>query len=436
MALRAAKSAAGFAVVPSPVFWHELEVTCLKVEPTIRSPARFGAQARGEGMRRLLMVTNLFPDQDEPWRGLDNATVLEAMRQQRPQVDVRVLALRPRPWPALGPALALRPRLADQELRPIYARCPYLPWLGGLNDVLLERGLRRARQLLPEGWQPDALLVPWLFPDACGAALHRAWRHLPLVAVAQGSDVHRYLQWPMRRRAILALSRRAQIISRSEELRQRLIAAGAQPNAVITVHNGVDRRCFRPGDSLVERQSLGLPQESALVLFVGNFLPVKGLDLLLESFALARRSVPGAQLALIGGGPLESALRSRAQALGLVDQVRWLGRLGPAEISQWMRAAHLLCLSSHHEGLPNVILEALSCGCPVLSTDVGGIREVIGPSSVQGRLVAGRDSGHYAQAMLYLLALGRRGALDSASEIGDWHDCAGKYWRVLENGLV
>lgn len=386
---------------------------------------------------RLLFVSNLFPDTDQPWRGLDNVTLLHAMRELRPAADIRVLCLRASHAYWKGAPCLLSPRPGDDVFQPKYAWVPYLPKFGGWNDRLFELGLRRALPMLPDGWQPDALLTPWLFPDACGVGRSAALAKVGQVAVAQGSDLHHYLAMPMRRRAILKLAKRAgTIITRSADLRRRLIAAGAREARVETIYNGVDTALFKAGDKEQARRELGLPVAGHVLLFVGNFLPVKGLDLLIRAAAIVKQqSAEPLHLVLIGSGPLEVELRALIEQSGLgAAAVTFPGRKPPASVAHFMRAADAVCLSSHNEGVPNVLLESLASGRPLVSTDVGGISEIIERSpNGGGRLVQGRDPRHYAEVLLQ--ALRASPATEPLTEYAaqfSWDRCARAYWERLD----
>jgi glycosyltransferase involved in cell wall biosynthesis len=384
---------------------------------------------------RLLFISNLFPDTTQPWRGLDNVTLLHAMKALRPEADIRVLCLRPshRFW--TGARCPLKPRPGDEVLAPSFHWAPYIPRFGGLNDVLFEKAVLAGLRTLPPNWRPDALLVPWLFPDAAGVNRCAALAGIPMVAVAQGSDVHRYLQMPLRRRAILRLAERAHIVTRSEDLRQRLVAAGAEAGRVTAVYNGVHTDTFRPGDKRAACIALKLPVEGRTAVFVGNFLPVKGLDLLISAAALVKAKLDQPfHLVLIGSGPLESDLVSVAERSGLGDGLVLAGRKSPEEVAQFMRAADVVCLSSHNEGVPNVVLEALASGRPLVSTDVGGIGEIMRPLTGAGILVAGRSPDQYAQALISVLQEPPEpGSLAAAAAPFSWPRCAANYWGLLDS---
>lgn len=381
---------------------------------------------------KLLFVSNLFPDQREPWRGLDNVTLLHALRRQEPGLDIRVLAFRPAlGWP--GPASGLKPRPGDEVLQPTYHKAAYIPRFGGLNHRLFAASLTSARRAVDPAFQPDAILAPWLFPDACAVAA--CFPGVPLVAVAQGSDVHQYLRLPMRRRAILKLCGQAKaIVTRSQDLRHRLVTAGADAARVHAVYNGVHTDVFRPAPRDAARQALGLPPapDSRLVLFVGNFLPVKGIDLLVKAFAHVCKDDCDATLALIGSGPLEDSIKQQAAELGVGAKLRFVGRQPPEIVAQWMQAANAVCLSSHNEGVPNVVLEAVSSGRPMVTTDVGGIAEIIEPLMSRRFLVPGRDPMAYAAALLDALRNPPdEQALHQKALQYSWQTCAQKYLALL-----
>lgn len=383
---------------------------------------------------RMLFISNLFPDTTQPWRGLDNVTLLHAMRVERPEAEIRVICLRPGHGFWKGSRCELKPRPGDEVFHPVYGWAPYVPKFGGMNDRLFALAVRRALSKLPTGWKPDALLVPWLFPDGCGVNRVPELEGLPMVSVAQGSDVHQYLELPMRRRSILNLAKRARIITRSEDLRQRLLRAGADAGRVRTVYNGVDTEMFHPGDPQVARASLNLPSDGKLLLFVGNFLPVKGLELLIQATALVAHGMSDPlRLVMIGSGPLQEELSAQAKRAGLLeDAVIWAGRKSPAEVAQFMRSSDAVCLSSHNEGVPNVLLESLASGRAFVTTDVGGISEILNQSPYGGRLVAGREPGVYAKVLLEVLA--KPPDADSLSQYAAtlaWPRCAEVYWQEI-----
>ena len=380
----------------------------------------------------LLVATNLFPDQNEPWRGLDNSTLVHALQQQDPDLNIRVQAFRPSFKHYGAASNLLKPRPADVGLNVDYFWLPYLPRWGGMNHRLFSHAFAKARKSLPKDFVPQAVLVPWLFPDACGVSLQADGWGVPVIAVAQGSDVHQYLNMPFRRRAILAMSRRVKaIVTRSKDLENRLVRHGVSGDKVCTIYNGVDVHTFKPASRFAVRAALGQPQDQRLLLFVGNFLPVKGLDLLLTACAQVMAALP-VQLVLIGGGPLEGTLRSLAAELGISHKVQFVGRLAAPQVAQWMQAADAVCLTSHNEGVPNVVLESLSSGRVPVCIDVGGIAEVVIPALGKRYLVQKSDASAYAAAVFDVLHHSPdETAMHLAAKDYSWENCANNYLKLL-----
>lgn len=167
-----------------------------------------------------------------------------------------------------------------------------------------------------------------------------------------------------------------------------------------TVYNGIARPMGRAERGAL-RAELGVGVDVPLALSVGRLHPQKDHPTLLRAWALVRERVPGATLALIGAGEREAEVRALADDLGLGDSFRLLEPrpdLAPAYAD-----ADLFCLSSLWEGLPYVVLEAMSYGLPVVSTGVDGIPEAVAHGE-SGLLVPAGDPPSLASAVMDLLA--------------------------------
>ncbi len=323
---------------------------------------------------KLLFISNLFPDRSEPRRGLDNATVLHHLAAD---FEIRVLALRPSLRP--GP-LQKTPRDEDRPLNPAYLRIPYLPKIGSpLNHRLAAWALRGPLARLRKEFAFDVALASWIYPDCCAVSMLAQEFDFPFVAIAQGSDVHQYLRMPSRRRIITRwLPGASSVITRSAELSRLLGAAGLPAGLAQPVYNGIDFARFQPADRAAARQELKLPPNAPLLLFVGNLLPIKNPQLLVRAHAVLCTDPRFAEcrLVLLGDGPLAVEIRALADAQPSGKHVILAGPQPPAVVARYMQAANALCLPSHNEGVPNVILEAFACGLPVVASRVGGIPEI------------------------------------------------------------
>ena len=171
----------------------------------------------------------------------------------------------------------------------------------------------------------------------------------------------------------------------SDAVKERLMADEGVPGDHITViDNGVDTTVFRPSDAATARQALGLDFGGLLLGAVGRLTQVKGIPHLLAAVASLHGRGADIRLALVGDGPERAALEEQARSLGLGDRVHFLGLR--RDLPEIFPAFDIFCLPSIREGSPQVLLEAMSAGRPVVATRAGGIPEVV-EHGISGLLV-------------------------------------------------
>jgi len=277
-------------------------------------------------------------------------------------------------------------------------------------------------------FSPDVILASWMFPDACAVSQIAREKGLPFAAIAQGSDVHGYLRSGLRRRAIVrSMETASAVITRSAELARLLADAGVSQAKLFPIYNGVDTATFHPGDKREARIKLGISPDRPLVLYVGNFYTVKNPLLLVKTM----QSLPELDLVMIGGGPLENEARVLAG-----ENVTLAGRRSAPEVADYLQAADVLCVPSWNEGVPNVILEALHCGRPVVASRTGGIPEII-KNDMLGSLVTAGDEAELVAA-LRRTALHPPPAASIVAHSGPfvWPYAADAYWELLQNAVA
>jgi glycosyltransferase involved in cell wall biosynthesis len=153
------------------------------------------------------------------------------------------------------------------------------------------------------------------------------------------------------------------------------------------------------------RQAMAIPYDAVVVVFAGRLEVVKGLELLIESFTIFDKHLNGKCLLYIcGDGSQQSRLQKLAIASAKAGKITFTGALAHNQLTHYFQAADIFAMASHHEGLPNVILEAMSSGLPVVATDVGGISSVIKDGET-GFLTRKRDSVEYAGLLLQAFRL-------------------------------
>jgi len=144
-----------------------------------------------------------------------------------------------------------------------------------------------------------------------------------------------------------------------------------------TIHVGVDTRRFHPQDVDEARGRLGIGAGERGVLFVGRMHSQKNLPLLLRAFASLTTRAQNASLWLVGDGPEQHTVRGMAQTLGVEHRCRFVGAQNAEQVALHMAAANALVLTSAWEGMPTVILEALACGLPCVTTRVGDVADAV-----------------------------------------------------------
>jgi glycosyltransferase involved in cell wall biosynthesis len=322
---------------------------------------------------KVLALTNLFPTAWDPLRASFNRQQFDRLGQYH-DLDVMVAVdFRDRRRGPRGEAPVLEhARASDFTFwyPPRIGRSLHgLAWYASL---MAQRGaqLRRARY--------DLLLASWGYPDAVGTARLARALGLPYVVKVHGSDLNVQAEQPLHRPQIISALRGARaVIAVSDALAGKARALGVDAERVHLLYNGVDGARFQPGDRAAARRTLELPGDDPLLLYVGNLKPAKGCVDLLEAFPAVLRHHPRARLAFVGSGAADTTLARRAQQLGIAERVLLAGARPHGQLALWMQAADLLSLPSHNEGVPNVVLEAMACGLPVVATRVGGIPEVL-----------------------------------------------------------
>lgn len=389
---------------------------------------------------RILTFTSLFPSTARPRHGIFVETRLRQLVRDT-GIDARVIA--PVPWfpfrsPRFGDyaRFAATPRhaLRDSGLRVSHPRYLMLPRVGvGLQpDSMARAAMADVAALADEGWRPDLIDAHYLYPDGVAAAMLAQRLGLPLVVTARGTDVNVLGRTPGPAQRILDTLRRATaVIAVSSRLKESLLSLGGDADKVVVLRNGVDAELFRPEPSEAARARLGLPA-GPLAACVGNLVPEKGFALAIE----ALRSLPQWRLAIVGDGALRGELAALAAAAGLAARVSFLPVMPQAELRWLYSAADALLLTSTREGWPNVVLESLACGTPVVAVDVGAVGEMITVPEA-GRVVAGRDATALAAAVEAVQVLGAtRAQVRQHALRFDWASVSRGQWELFTRVLA
>ncbi len=388
---------------------------------------------------RVLIITKIFPNALEPLSSPFNRQQFAALGRL---CEVEVLASIPwfpgarafRRWSAAG-RLCDVPRGDVIDGLPVrHPRFLFLPRYGhALSGALYAASL--APVVLRYRGRVDVVLGSWAFPDGAAAIALASLLSVPAVVKLHGSDIDVVARMPGPRRHLRwALPRARRVVAVSRALADEVVALGVPRERVAVVGNGIDPELFFVRDRAAARAELGLAPDGKRILYVGRVERAKGVIDLLDAFAALAARRPDFSLALVGDGSARAECAERAARIGA--QVTLAGARPLAEVPRWMAAADVVTLPSHHEGTPNVLLEALACGRPCVATDVGGIPDVVSSPEL-GELVPIQDARALAAALERVAdAPHDAAAIAQKGARGGWAESARGLYRVLEAAVA
>ncbi|HED14113.1 MAG TPA: glycosyltransferase family 4 protein [Gammaproteobacteria bacterium] len=283
-----------------------------------------------------------------------------------PQVVVHTFRYFPRRWQTLAYGSGILPNLRRHPAR--YLQLPFFILCQWFALVHLCRKLR-----------PAILHAHWILPQGLLAVVTGSLFSIPVITTAHGGDVFALQgsltgilkRWVLHHSTCWTANSQA-----------TASAAGKINKSPVIVPMGVDSRLFHPGIGCEPTEAVaGTPQT---ILFVGRLVHKKGTGCLLKAFAgLPASQRSKSRLVIVGDGLLKSTLQAQAKALGINQQVRFLGNLPNRDLPALYCAADLFVAPSIRdaqgdtEGLGVILLEAMACGTAIIASAIGGITEVI-----------------------------------------------------------
>jgi glycosyltransferase involved in cell wall biosynthesis len=258
----------------------------------------------------------------------------------------------------------------------------------------------------------DIIHAHWVVPGGAVGALVSATTNTPLVVSLHGSDV-----FMVEQNAIAGLTARwvfgqaQRVMGCSLDLLHRAGRRGLPEEKSTLLHYGVDPSGFQPDAAAGQqlRQQLGIAADAPVVMGLGRLVYKKGWEYLLRATPAIVERFPKARIVIAGEGPLFQELRPLAAELQVSDHVLFVGNVPWTETSRYFNMSDVVVVPSvrdqegNVDGLPNVLLEAMSCGRPIVATRVAGLPEVI-TDRVNGLLVEEKDPEQLAAAVVELLA--------------------------------
>lgn len=398
-----------------------------------------GSELTNINTKSVIIFSNSFPNPLQPHRGIYIEQMVAAAGD-----SINSIIVCPLPW---APKISIIKKFSSYYL---YSRIPneydynghhvyapkylVIPKISWLSPISMAISIYPLMKKIITSIKPVLINAQNVFPEGIAAIWLGKRLGVPVVISALGSDINESSNNRIRLdMTVRALQKAKSITAVSNLLCEKIIGMGIQPNKVHYIPNGVDSDLFQLRNKVFCRKKLNLYTKKKILLFVGKFREVKGIEYLLKALGLLKKQNKlGFYTVLIGDGDLKGKINQAINEYALNEQVLLPGNREHNEVSNWMSAADVFCLPSLREGMPNVVLEALSSGLPVVASSVGAIPDLLNDDT--GILVPAAD--HVSLASAIDIAINKEWVPEHIrSSIVDltWEKTAAKYLDVFFN---
>jgi len=349
--------------------------------------------------RKVLVITNIFPNNVEPHSGAFNLYQFSALAEV---IDLKVVA--PVPW-LLGTKIYATfkgfgrvGRVKFEEnlsgLKVFHPKFYNIWAMQFLSGIIFFLSVFNTIRRISASFKFNLIIATWAYPDAFASLFIAKIFRVPFIVKVHGSDIL-CVKNPLIVQMIKYMLKRAdRIICVSQDLKSKIGTMGiTDMSKVYVLYNGTDLNEFKPIEKEEVRTKVNLPCKKQIITYIGTLKTSKGVYILLDAFLNLVHSVKNKNFHLIflGEGPEKEKLRNKVKSYNLESAIDFLGVKPHKEVPLFINASDVIILPSFSEGVPNAILESLACGVPVVATRVGGIPEIVNSDEV-GILVPPADA--------------------------------------------
>ncbi|MBN2212128.1 MAG: glycosyltransferase [Sedimentisphaerales bacterium] len=382
----------------------------------------------------VLSWSYCFPNAHQPTWGVFVEQRLAALNRK---VDLQVVA--PTPYFPLLTRLHGRSLPHRENWHGLTVHRPrffYIPAIcKSLDGWFYGRGLTAWLKQFRQQWRPDVLDAHFVWPDGVGVAYLARKLKLPYIITLRGK-IYPCLEIPsQRRQCAQALIGAAAVISVSSPMADEARKLGVPDERLFVIPNGVDLRHFAPRNKMDARRQLGLPLDKPLIVAVAHLKAAKGHGELIRALQQLDNDV---HLVIVGGEVVSGYRRELERlslTLGVLQRVILADRQAYDKIPLYLNAADVSVLASYREGCPNVVLESLACGTPVVATRVGAVEDLMAVPR-DGQIVPPRDAEALAAAIKQVFSATKRADYHvAAGAVKSWDAVAEQVQMVFNNTL-
>jgi glycosyltransferase involved in cell wall biosynthesis len=380
---------------------------------------------------RVAVITRYFPTSPEPWAGHSAYQTLKFLAQR---CDVKVFYPESEYPPLLKPK-SRAGRKIDYSFRPAGVDVEYIAYLALPAISRPLNGWSAARSIVKSvrAWQPDIILNYIVYPDGDAARRVANALKIPFVVTAIGSDLNVIPPFceGLTRRVLHEADFTLTVSGDLLKTARRLGAPAERSRAVL---NGCDTTIFHPRDRGEARAALNIAADEEAIVYIGRLDMAKGLGELITAIAALAKRRPAIHCYIVGDGPARQQLTESIAALNISAHISLMPSCPTEGVARWMAAADLITLPSYREGCPNVVIEALASGRPVVATDVGGIPELM--DSTDGSLIPARDAVSLESALEEVLSREWDAEAISQHHSRGWSNVSDEVEQILRNTLA